>query len=409
MRILSLDVRNSGIEYGVFERRFLYVRELKRGFLRKEDSLDGLLKEIKKDLRPQGAVVGFSFNMFSHHFIKLPLMKEKEIRNAISFELEPMLPFPLEEYEFDYSVLSRKNNKLHLLVLAIKREHLMDMLNLLRENGLGIIGVRSSFIEIISGLAKEYRGRNIFLIEDGENLFISGTENSQVRFLSSRKVKKNEKFLIDPLFDDPVVQRYFLRPYQAESIPSSMKDYRILNYDPLRVLIRSLDGSILKDSVSMDFTPSDVRIPLMDYRPILTGVFAGLSILFFLITDLVGLYKERMALRKMSTLLEELKKEESLINESEEQRRILNDYLNGRKNAILALSRLSWLIKEDTVLTGFSIDIDNRIELEGNSSNSSEFFNNLDSSGFFTDIKYLGNIIVKEDREFFRISMVMKR
>ncbi len=408
MRVLSLDIRNSGIEYGVFERRFLYLRELKRGSLKKEESVEELLKEIKRDLRPQGAVVGFPFNIFSHHFMELPLMKEKEIRNAISFELEPLLPFPLEEYEFDYSVLSRKENRLRLLVLAVRKEHLMGTLNLLRQNGIGIIGVRSSFIEIISKLVKEYRGRNLFIIEDGEYLFISGTENKEVRFLSSRKVKINERLLIDPLFDDPVVQRYLLRPSRAETIPLSMKDYRILNYNAPAILIRSLNGSIFKNSVSMDFTPSDVRIPLIHYRPVLTGVFTCLSLLFFLITDIAGLYKERMALKKMGILLEELKKE-GVMNENEEERRIINDYLNGRKNALIALSRLSRLRRGDTVITGFSIDIDNRIELEGNSSNSSEFFNSLDSSGLFTDIRYSGNIIVKEEREFFRISMVMKR
>lgn len=409
MKVLSLDIRNTGVEYGVFEKKFIHLKSLKRGFLKKGESLDELLKVIKADFKLHGAVVGLPFNRFSHQFVELPVMKKKNLRNAISFELEPLLPFPVEEYEFDYLLLRKREKSLLFLVLAIKRDYLMDVINILKQNGIGIMALRPSFILTISEFMKIYKGKNIFVVEDGEILFISGLDDSEIKFLSFQKIKDPGKVFAEPLFNDPGVQRYLLRSHNEESSSFSFKDYRVINYDAPLILMKSLRGNLLRNGTFMDFTPSEFRIPVRDYRPILSGILTGLSLSLFLVTDLAGLYKEKMAIERLRPLLESIKQEGKSLSEEDEQRRIIIDYINGRTNAILALSRLKKLMRGDTVLTGFTIDINNKIELEGNSSNSSEFFSILDSAGFFTGITYSGNIVVKDGREFFKVSMVMKR
>jgi len=69
--------------------------------------------------------------------IQLPKVSENEIKQALFWELGPLLPNPVKEYEYDYKVLKHKNSKdeMYVLVGVYRRDRMDRIMKIIR--GLG--------------------------------------------------------------------------------------------------------------------------------------------------------------------------------------------------------------------------------------------------------------------------------
>lgn len=65
--------------------------------------------------------------------LQLPLTKNSEIETAVSFQVEPLLPYPLENALIDYLRVGRQGQNSDLTILSIKKDHLQRHLDSLKE------------------------------------------------------------------------------------------------------------------------------------------------------------------------------------------------------------------------------------------------------------------------------------
>ncbi len=68
--------------------------------------------------------------------LQLPLTKESDIETAIDFQMEPLLPYPLENALLASSRIAQQGQNTDLAVLSIRKDHLQRHLEAYQEMGI---------------------------------------------------------------------------------------------------------------------------------------------------------------------------------------------------------------------------------------------------------------------------------
>jgi type IV pilus assembly protein PilM len=84
------------------------------------------------------AAISVSGPAVIERFISLPKMDEESLKSAIKFEAEKFIPFDINECVLDHKVLGKdeRENKINVLLVAVKRDHLMSRIKITEEAGL---------------------------------------------------------------------------------------------------------------------------------------------------------------------------------------------------------------------------------------------------------------------------------
>lgn len=67
-------------------------------------------------------------------YLNVPLRKTKDIEAALAFQAEPLIPYPIEEAQIAYQILSQTESESRLLLLITKKEAIQKNLDLWGEN-----------------------------------------------------------------------------------------------------------------------------------------------------------------------------------------------------------------------------------------------------------------------------------
>lgn len=73
-------------------------------------------------------------------FVSMPKMKDEELKSAVRFEAEKYIPFAINDCIVDHQILKRneKENKLDILLVAVKKEIITDRLAIAEECGYSV-------------------------------------------------------------------------------------------------------------------------------------------------------------------------------------------------------------------------------------------------------------------------------
>ena len=98
---------------------------------------------IKKLLAQSGvtlkeAAISVSGSSVIERFITLPKMDEEALKGAVKFEAEILIPFDISECIIDHKILGKddRDNKINVLLVAVKKDHLHSRLKLVEDAGL---------------------------------------------------------------------------------------------------------------------------------------------------------------------------------------------------------------------------------------------------------------------------------
>lgn len=80
-------------------------------------------KELKASLEKNLVVTGINANETLVRPLDVKLKKEKDIDAVLSFQIEPLLPYPVENAQADKIILSKDDEGSHLTVIAIRKDH----------------------------------------------------------------------------------------------------------------------------------------------------------------------------------------------------------------------------------------------------------------------------------------------
>lgn len=185
--------------------------------------------------------------------ISMPQMEEKEIAEAIKWEIEANIPMALDQVYYDWQLVRNtfieKDQELKVLVLAASKKLVDQYLQILEEFGLEVVGIESETTALTRSLLSEKNvGKTSLIINIDKNKtsFIFAVDNIPC-FTSSIPV--SEKNVIGA-----IAKKFNISNQKAEEIERKDGIGSFFEDDALFGAIRPvLDGLILEIQKTIDF------------------------------------------------------------------------------------------------------------------------------------------------------------
>lgn len=109
-------------------------------------SVEKAIKMVIADnkIRSKQVVASLPENEVISRLVRLPPLKESEIMDALRFEAETFVPFPLEEVSIDYEVIEKDEaGRLTVFVIAARNELITNYIKLFKGLGLEMVALES--------------------------------------------------------------------------------------------------------------------------------------------------------------------------------------------------------------------------------------------------------------------------
>lgn len=417
MRILGVELRERTLGLAIIESKFRMIKSIKSLVLnlpgKKEENdlfIIDTLKNMKMDYTVDRVVFGLPLNLFSYSLIEMPVMSRKDLRNAFSFELEKHLPLPVDEYVFDFIPISSAKSSSQSLVLSIKKEIILGIINYVKESGLDLYAVRCSPIAVLHELitAADGKGFNGLIINISDESFeIACINNARPVRLKTCKKDTNLTAEIEGLAS--LYPGSIVFNGTPDSAISEKFNGRKLHLSAAAALSAS---AATKTPLDFNFLPQEYVREGRDYYPYILGGLAAASVILFLLSGTVSYYREWSALRSVNAQVSALKNRASGIIETQKKtvslnqdKQVLFDF-RGRSNTVIkAMSDLSRIIPVDAWIINLAIDDKGKIEIEGFAKKTALLVIALEKSGRFRNIAFTSPIIAKDSEERFAIRM----
>ncbi len=149
------------------------------------ESLKSLIPELLQgEERLISVPVGVSISGRSAfiRLINIPSAPQKKLRRIVHYEIRQQVPFPIDEVVWDYQVLGRSGNQLHVLLAAVKKELIGSILAAVNKTG-----ARLEFVDV-SSLAL-YNCIRYFYQDIQKSLILDiGAKTTSVIVINSNKI-----------------------------------------------------------------------------------------------------------------------------------------------------------------------------------------------------------------------------
>jgi len=109
--------------------------------LSRQEAADSIKKLLSRSgMILKEAAISVSGPSVIERFITLPKMDAEALKGAIKFEAEKLIPFDVNDCILDHKILGKddRENKINVLLVAVKKDHLMDRVKLAEEAGLAV-------------------------------------------------------------------------------------------------------------------------------------------------------------------------------------------------------------------------------------------------------------------------------
>ncbi len=105
-------------------------------------AVSGLVKDLK--LSDRRVVTALPEYEIVSRLVSLPPLKESEIKDALKFEAETFVPYPLDEVSIDYEVVESDDaGRLTVFVIAAKNTLIQSYIKVFKEAGMELVAIES--------------------------------------------------------------------------------------------------------------------------------------------------------------------------------------------------------------------------------------------------------------------------
>lgn len=137
-KILGIDIDSDSVTAVLVEGglRGYSITGCGRTMIEEGRGLDGGLAALSEqvDLKADTSICSIPAEQISYRNLQMPFRDRKRIRQAIVFEVETMVPFPIEDLIVDFTVVDQLDQN-EILAASIRRSRISDYLDNLRGNG----------------------------------------------------------------------------------------------------------------------------------------------------------------------------------------------------------------------------------------------------------------------------------
>jgi hypothetical protein len=416
-RILGVSLENGSVSGAVVETglRGTKTVELEEVALPEEageraEYITETLKRWKREHAPSGVVIGLPLKNFSHQMIEMPAMSRPDMMRALRFELEKYLPIAVDEYMFDFVSMPREKGRAAVLVFSIKKEVVNRIAGYAKEAEMEVLSIRAGTAVSLSNLmavADEKDISGLFVNITGSACELVGLKNSlpvHVKGLPMGDGVADEIERLSVLYPGKI---YFM----GDAEPSIIEKFDGRKFEMPAANALAL-SEVKRMRYPLNFLPPDLVRRKPDPYPFIIGGFAAATLLLYLLTGMVGYYKDWRALRsieakraairsKEAGMLKERKKLESLQSDG----RVLLDFLGRSNTAIRALKELSDVLPKDAWLVSFSADEKGKVEIEGFTKRTSDLVIAIEKSRAIRNVSFSSPIVAKDGEERFSLKL----
>lgn len=120
------------------------------------ESIKALAEELK--ISSKEAAISVSGPSVIERFISMPKMTDDELKSAIRYEAEKFIPFDINDSILDFQVLRKniKENKLDILLVASKREHVEEKVAMVEAAGYSVSVVDVDSLALANAFFKNF-------------------------------------------------------------------------------------------------------------------------------------------------------------------------------------------------------------------------------------------------------------
>ena len=146
-KILGIDIDSDSVTAVLVEGglRGYSITGCGRTMIEEGRGLDGGLAALSEqvDLKADTSICSIPAEQISYRNLQMPFRDRKRIRQAIVFEVETMVPFPIEDLIVDFTLVDQMDQN-EILAASIRRSRISDYLDNLRGNGIdpGLLDIR---------------------------------------------------------------------------------------------------------------------------------------------------------------------------------------------------------------------------------------------------------------------------
>jgi len=313
-KILSLDIQDSGIAAVLVEnslkgnwvetRPFVTYLEIDREAEGEADPVSDALKKSVEGISLPGVevIVSLPPRLVSYRNLQVPFKDPKKIRQVLPFELEPTLPYPVEDLIIDSQVISQ-GEKTDILVGFVLKAGLLKILDALKSLGIEPRMAAPAGLSSALCLAKylEIPEDLIVISADQNYATVFALASGRVHMARSFYAREPDPRLKAKKLSDAVIQvmgafeAAFASPFEPVRVLVSGEGVDpCLNDDIKRVLeipVTRLD--LLKD---IDL---NIKInPEIQYDPDLCNTAVGLAAVDILGLPVINFYGSRSIIKK---------------------------------------------------------------------------------------------------------------
>src|SRR3989339_1348179 len=103
--------------------------------------------------------INLAENQAFTRIISLPAMSDSELTSAMNWEAEEHIPVSLADVQIDWSVISRSPKggggaKMTVLLIAAKKQAVSQLIGLIAETGLELVGIETTLTAAVRALVK---------------------------------------------------------------------------------------------------------------------------------------------------------------------------------------------------------------------------------------------------------------
>lgn len=143
------------------------------GEIKDREQVGKAIKELfaKTKIRSKRVVIAIAGQAAIIRHIKLPLMEDNEVANAIHWEAERYIPFPVDEVTLDYKVIKRyaDQNEMDVLMVCARNDIIYSHIETLRDIGLQtqVVDIQTFSLMRAAGLEKGNSEGAVALLDIG--------------------------------------------------------------------------------------------------------------------------------------------------------------------------------------------------------------------------------------------------
>jgi Tfp pilus assembly protein PilN len=456
---LGIDIQERAIAIAYLRASFKGAKLAAHGLYPIEDGLSiqeraALLGRVVKEFLGRNKIsstplfLGLPRGTAIFRYVELPLVVKENLKESLQYELEKYVPFPPDELYFDYQVISedKKEGKLRLLLLTVKREAIDPFISLTHSSGITFFGIEvcstavANFFAVVAGSDEQIPygliyawqgGLEIDLLDSGFLVYSRLIEEAQWGADFHNQVSKTLKGIVEGLKDQEGPFKIVSWNLGTENaLMAHLEDeeaFDVRFFDPSSAEAPSNDviaayGLALKGlqevPTNINLLPEKMRKKAG--RAVYYTMVALASLVIFLALAWIGgtiyntqhyigrLDAEVARLKVEATKLERIKEDAGKI---EHQVELLEPLRRNSLMLLDAIKELSETIPKSAWLLRLTYsDKDGKIQIEGWADSASELIPLLDNSPLLSGVGFLSSITRSHaGKERFRIGLELER